>query len=183
MPLQPQPGAVPAVDLMPTIRHGRTAAWVGLPIICAALVIASVQTIPVAGPTVRIRWDDEVEAARRTVFERRMRLVNGEADPDGYWTYLLLDTSPTNIALIVNTTVVDGTHFHRSRPTDDAKAGGRPTPCSRTPSVFLGSRTRHVDSGWICGANSASPRVLRGVRARASLGERGRRAFAGSVDG
>ena len=90
-------------------RRARTLRWLGIPLLAGGLVLTALWVFPVAEPTVRIRWTNEIDAAQRAAFERQRSLVNGTLREDGSWAYLLDDTSRANIALIVQAPIVDGT--------------------------------------------------------------------------
>ena len=90
-------------------RRARTLRWLGIPLLAGGLVLTALWVFPVAEPTVRIRWANEIDAAQRAAFERQRSLVNGTLREDGSWAYLLEDTSRTNLALIVQAPIVDGT--------------------------------------------------------------------------
>ena len=90
-------------------RRARTLRWLGIPLLAGGLVLTALWVFPVAEPTVRIRWVNEIDAAHRAAFERQRSLVNGTRREDGSWAYLLEDTSRTNVALIVQAPIVDGT--------------------------------------------------------------------------
>ena len=91
-------------------RRTQTLRWLGLPLLAGGVVLAALWMIPVAAPTVHVRWADDVDAAQRAAFERQCSLVNGTLREDGSWAYLLEDTSYTNVALIVQAPVVDDTY-------------------------------------------------------------------------
>ena len=91
-------------------RRTQTLSWLGLPLLVGGVVLAALWMIPVAAPTVHVRWADEVNAAQRAAVERQRSLVNGTLRQDGSWAYLLEDTSYTNVALIVQGPVVDDTY-------------------------------------------------------------------------
>ena len=90
-------------------RRVRTLRWLGIPLLAAGLVLTALWVFPVAELTVRIRWVNDIDAAHRAAFERQRSLVNGTRREDGSWAYLLEDTSRTNVALIVQAPIVDGT--------------------------------------------------------------------------
>ena len=90
-------------------RRARALRWLGIPLLAVGLVLTALWVFPVAEPTVRIRWANEIDAAQLKEFERERSLVNGTLREDGSWAYLLEDTSRTNVALIVQTPIVDGT--------------------------------------------------------------------------
>ena len=91
-------------------RRTRSLNWLGIPLLAVGLVLTALWMIPVAAPTVHLRWADEIGASQRAVFERQHSLVNGTLHEDGSWAYQLEDTSRTNVALIVQAPIVNGTY-------------------------------------------------------------------------
>ena len=91
----------------------RAVLWIGLPVLVAGMLLTALRTVPVAAPTVRVQWAQDVDAELRATFERRLHLVNGkdERNDRGFWTYLVDDISRANLFQIVNASVVTDTRY------------------------------------------------------------------------
>lgn len=108
--MSPDPEQTPAAPGSPRLRRR---VWVALALVAATAALMATVDVTIADPRVAIRWDTDVDAARRAALEGRYDLRNGVPDESSTatWRYDLADESRDNVRALVQDPAVADTAF------------------------------------------------------------------------
>lgn len=89
----------------------RVSAWLIGPLVAAVGIAGLLFLVPTQGRAVHVRWREDVSADQREELERRLHLVNPTDAGDGYVGYVLDDTSPAHVRLLIGQPEIEGTRY------------------------------------------------------------------------
>lgn len=94
----------------------RKLVWLSAPLLAVIVVLVLVWLVPASGPAIQVSWSHSLSVGQRQSLERRLHLINPTYREATSWSYILDDTSPSNMWMLVNLPTIDATTFISGDP-------------------------------------------------------------------